>query len=108
MNSRKYSRRKLFRRVRHIEEMKYAMLPGEQKLESGVFYIVANSPFVEYECPCGCGGVVILPTRKNNDGTDGWELTEKEGKVTLDPAVVTSGLPCASKYFIRDNIIVWL
>lgn len=96
-----------FREVRHIPEFLYAMFDDEQKLEDGVFYVVDNSPYVEYNCPCGCGGVVILPTKKHQDGYDGWGFKEQNGKVTLSPSVYSTGFSCRSHYFVRENRIEW-
>lgn len=96
-----------FREVRHIPDLIYAMLPDEPQLEDGVFYVVDNSPYVEYNCPCGCGGVVMLPTKKHNKGYDGWAFHEQGGQVTLSPSVLSSGFPCKSHYFIRANRVEW-
>lgn len=96
-----------FREVRHIPEFLYAMFDDEQKLEDGIFYVVDNSPYVEYNCPCGCGRVVTLPTKKHQDGYDGWGFEEQDRKVTLSPSVYSTGFPCRSHYFIRENRIDW-
>lgn len=96
-----------FREVRHIPEFLYAMFDDEQKQDDGVFYVVDNSPYIGYNCPCGCGRVVILPTKKHQDGYDGWGFKEEDGKVTLSPSVYSTGFPCRSHYFIRENRIDW-
>ena len=85
---------KEFREVRHIPELIYAMLPDEPLLEDGIFYVVDDSPYVEYNCPCGCGSVVMLPTKRHTDGKTGWDYTERDGKVTLSPSVFSTGFPC--------------
>lgn len=98
---------KEFREVRHIPELIYAMLPDEPQLEDGIFYVVDDSPYVEYNCPCGCGSVVMLPTKRHTDGKTGWDYIERDGKVTLSPSVFSTGLPCRSHYFIRGNRVEW-
>lgn len=100
-------RMKEFREVRHVADLSYAEFPGEAPLEDGVLYVVDNSPYVEYNCPCGCGRVVTLPTKKHQCGYDGWGFKEEKGKVTLSPSVLSSGFPCRSHYFIRENRIDW-
>lgn len=96
-----------FKEVRHVDEFLFAMFEGEPKLEDGVLYVVDNSPYVEFNCPCGCGRVVDLPTKKHCDGYDGWGFEERNGKVTLSPSVYSTGFPCRSHYFIRNNRIDW-
>lgn len=96
-----------FREVRHVPELSYAGFPGEPPLEDGVLYVVNDSPYVEYNCPCGCGSVVTLPTKKHSTGYDGWDFREENGKVTLSPSVLSSGFPCRSHYFVRKNRIQW-
>lgn len=97
-----------FREVRHIPDFIYAMFPGEPELEDGVFYVVDDSPYVEFNCPCGCGKVVELPTKKHQPDFDGWDFREKDGKVTLAPSVLSSGFACKSHYFIRENRVEWV
>lgn len=96
-----------FREVRHIPDLIYAMLPGEPSLEDGVIYVVDGTPYVEYNCPCGCGGVVMLPTKNNQRDYEGWGFWEQDGKVTLSPSVFSTGFPCKSHYFIRANRVEW-
>lgn len=96
-----------FREVRHVPELNYPMLPGDPQLEDGVLYVEDGSPFVGYNCPCGCGKVVILPTQKHQPDFYGWDFRESNGKVTLSPSVLSTGFDCKSHYFIRDNRIDW-
>ena len=102
-------RREQFDRVQHLDEPIYAMLPDEPSLEDGVLYVVDAPHYVEYNCPCGCGNVVMIPyyTSEPEKGDYGWGLTEQEGKISLYPSVFSTAWPCKSHYFIRDNRIVW-
>lgn len=96
-----------FKEVRHIDEFIYAMFDGEPELEDGVLYVVDNSPYVEYNCPCGCGRVVTIHTTKQSAEYNGWNFEERNGKVTLSPSVYSTGFPCRSHYFIQNNRIIW-
>ena len=93
-----------FKEVRHVADLSY---PDDPKLEDGVLYVVDNSPYVQFNCPCGCGGDVILPTTKHEAGYHGWGFSEADGKVTLSPSILSSGFPCRSHYFVRNNRIDW-
>lgn len=101
-------RRNSFDEVRHIPEPIYAMLPEEPSLEDGVLYIVDGPQYAEYNCPCGCGTIIMIPyfTPGTKGNQYGWELSEKDGKATLSPSVY-SKLACGSHYFIRQNRIDW-
>ena len=94
-----------FKEVRHVPDLNY---PGDPPLEDGVLYVVDDSPYVQYNCPCGCGNQVMLPTSKHQEGYHGWGFIEQAGKVTLSPSVYSTGLPCRSHYFIRSNRIEWV
>ena len=96
-----------FDEVRHIQEPLYPWFGDKDRLEDGVFYIVDDSPYVEWNCPCGCGNTVMIPVRRPGDEMDGWDMTEKGGRVTLSPSVLSSGWPCRSHYFVRNNQICW-
>ena len=93
-----------FKEVRHVADLNY---PGDPTLEHGVLYVVDDSPYVQFNCPCGCGGDVTLPTTKHEKGYHGWGFAESDGKVTLSPSVFSTGFPCRSHYFIRNNRIDW-
>ena len=94
-----------FKEVRHVSELNY---PGDPPMELGVLYVVDNSPYVQYSCPCGCGRDVTLPTTKHQDGYYGWGFTESEGGVTLSPSIFSTGFPCRSHYFIQKSRIKWV
>lgn len=93
-----------FKEVRHVADLNY---PEDTDMEDGVLYVVDDSPYVQFNCPCGCGSDVTLPTTKHERGYNGWGFVEQAGKVTLSPSIYSSGLPCKSHYFVRNNRIEW-
>ena len=86
------------------------MLPDEPPLENGVLYVVDGPNYVEYNCPCGCGNVVMLPcyTAPETKEGWGWVMQEESGRVTLQPSVYSTSWPCRSHYFIRESKILWV
>lgn len=103
-----------FREVRHIPELLTPWIPGDEALEDGVLYVVDHEnqreQFVEFNCPCGCGQVVWIPYYKLGQQRElypSWGFRETDGKVTLSPSILSSGFPCKSHYFIRENRIQW-
>ena len=98
-----------FDRVEHLEEPIYAMLPNEPQLEDDVIYIVTDPQYIEYNCPCGCGNVVMIPYFSTEKPADryGWTMREGIEGVTLSPSVFSKDWPCRSHYFIQNNRICW-
>ena len=103
-----------FKEVRHIKELLIPWIPGDEKPEDGILYVTdteyQDEQLVRYNCPCGCGNVVWIPYYKQGQQKEehpSWGLTECDGKVTLTPSVLSSGFPCRSHYFIRNNRICW-
>lgn len=103
-----------FKEVRHIPELLMPWIPGEEKLDDGVLYVAVaaeqDEQFVQYNCPCGCGNVVWIPYYKQGqqkEESPSWGFAESDGKVTLSPSVFSTGFPCRSHYFIRNNRIDW-
>lgn len=81
-------------------------IPDEK--EQGILYISKRYWCAIHLCACGCGGQVVTPL-KTIAGVAGWNLTEKEGKVSLTPSIGNwSGEnPYHAHYFITENKIVW-
>lgn len=107
-----------FKEIRHIPELLTPCFPGDDALEDGVLYIVDHEDqreqYVEFNCPCGCGEMVWVPYYKLGQQrvqypSRGfcWGFCETDSKVTLSPSIFSSGFPCKSHYFIRDNQIQW-
>ena len=103
-----------FKEVCHISELLTPWFPGDEKLEDGVLYIVDHDEqkeqYIEFNCPCGCGNVVWIPYYKlgqQKEEYPSWGFQEQNGKITLSPSILSSGFPCRSHYFIRENRIQW-
>ena len=103
-----------FKEVRHISELLTPWFREEDALEDGVLYVVdaedQKEQFVEFNCPCGCGKTVWIPYYKQGQQKEmypAWSFKEENKKVTLSPSILSSGFPCRSHYFIRDNRIQW-
>lgn len=103
-----------FKEVRHISELLTPWFHGDEKLEDGVLYIVDHDEqkeqYIEFNCPCGCGNVVWIPYYKlgqQKEKYPSWGIQEQNGKITLSPSILSSGFPCRSHYFIRENRIQW-
>nr|WP_293838594.1 DUF6527 family protein [uncultured Arsenicibacter sp.] len=68
-------------------------------LEPGKLYISRHYRTSTHSCFCGCGHKVVLPFTENF-----WQLTEKNGKVSISPSVGNYNLPCRSHYIITGNV----
>lgn len=108
------ARRSSFDGVRHVTEMLYPWFDEKDQLEDGVLYVVDGAAkedqIILYNCPCGCGNTVMIPYYKDGtqkEQTPSWSYREVDGRVTLSPSIFSTGWPCRSHYFVRDNKIVW-
>ena len=57
------------------------------------------------QCPDGCGTEAVMPLKPHDP--NGWDYSERDGKVTLSPSVATN-CPYKAHFFIRENKIVWI
>ena len=71
-------------------------------LEEGFIYISKRYFTAAHLCCCGCGLEVITPLNPAK-----WQLTEKNGVVSLYPSIGNWSFPCQSHYWIRNNGIDW-
>lgn len=71
-------------------------------LEPGNLYISKRFRTASHLCACGCGSRVVTPLKPTK-----WELTEKQGRVSLWPSIGRWQLPCKSHYYITDNKVDW-
>jgi hypothetical protein len=80
-------------------------------LERGILYISHRFKIAIHLCACGCGGKTVTPFSEIIDGVDiGWNVTEKDGKVTLRPSIgnFSGENPYHAHYYITENKIEWL
>lgn len=82
-------------RVQYVESFPKA-------LEDGVLYISRRFSTACHQCCCGCGTKIVTPLRPTE-----YTLTERGGRVSLEPSVGNWNHPCQSHYVIRDNQILW-
>lgn len=108
------SRLQEFHEVRHLSEMLFPWFDDADRLEDGVLYICdgveLRDQVVMFNCPCGCGNVVMIPYYKvgqQKEELTSWGIREVDGRVTLAPSILSSGWPCRSHYFVRENKVVW-
>ena len=104
-----------FHEVRHIKQIRYPWFDDADTLEDGVLYVVDGDHqdrehIIEYNCPCGCKKAVMIPfyrAGKKKEEVPSWAYFETDGKVTLSPSIYSTGWPCKSHYFIRENRVEW-
>lgn len=73
-------------------------IPDE--LEQDTFYISKEYNVAVHLCLCGCLGKSVTPLKNN-----GWNLIEHEdGKISLNPSILNSGLECKSHYVLNRNV----
>jgi len=80
-------------------------------LEPGKLYISKEFGLAIHLCCCGCGVETVTPlTETREKPGDGWVLTEKEGKVSLQPSIgnFSGENPYHAHYIITDNIATFV
>lgn len=75
-----------------------------EQMESGKLYISCEFKTAIHLCACGCGHEVVTPLKPET----GWQLTETDNMVSLNPSIGNFQIPCRTHYYIRANQIVWL
>lgn len=90
------------KRLNELEPVFVEFVPHQ--LEAGKLYISERFGTTSHLCPCGCQELVVMPINKEH----GWNMTKKDGKITLRPSVGNFELPCKSHYYITENKIEWL
>lgn len=70
-------------------------------LENGKLYISKKYGTAVHLCCCGCGTKIVTPLKPTD-----WSITERNGRVTLQPSVGNWNHPCRSHYIIRDNRVI--
>lgn len=85
---------------RIIDAVHVRRLP--EVFEQGNLYVADDPPVAGHLCCCGCGERIVLSI-----GPLGWKYTEKAGRPSLSPMIGNLGLPCDSRYAIRDGEVIW-
>jgi hypothetical protein len=78
-------------------------MPPKEEMNPTKIYISRKFGCSIHLCACGCGEEACLDFKPF--WKDGWDLIEKDGKVTFSPSILNRF--CGSHYFIRDNQVVW-
>ena len=71
-------------------------------LDDGVLYVSKKFRTACHSCCCGCGTKIVTPIRPTE-----YQLSERDGQVSLHPSVGNWNHACQSHYFIRDNQVLW-
>lgn len=74
-------------------------IPRHHEMEEGKIYISKEFETATHLCLCGCGFPTVTPLKYN-----GWELTDKEGKITITPSIGNFQYPCKSHYIITNGV----
>ena len=98
-----------FKEVRHIPELLMPWVPGEEKLEDGVLYVVDHEEqkeqYVEYNCPCGCGNVVWIPYYKQGQQKEEYPIGGCYGaSVSFQPSAVPPE-PTSISHWGRGGVV---
>lgn len=72
-----------------------------RELAEGTLYVSKKFGTASHLCCCGCRTKIVTPLRETE-----YELTEREGAVSLYPSIGNWNHPCQAHYWIRDNRII--
>lgn len=75
-------------------------MPKVGDMEEFKIYISKRYGVSCHRCLCGCGELTVLPFGEDKMG---WNLTEKNGKITFTPSVGNFQISCKSHYIITNN-----
>ena len=73
-----------------------------ERLQPGLLYISRRLSTATHLCCCGCGLEVVTPLNPAK-----WQLSERNGTVSLSPSIGNWSFPCKSHYWIRANSVRW-
>lgn len=79
-----------------VEPVYVEFIPKE--LEEGKLYISKRFNTAIHLCLCGCKNLTVTPLIQS-----GWQLTEKNGKISLSPSIGNYSFECQSHYIITNN-----
>jgi len=74
----------------------------------GCMYVNRRQGHITLHCPCGCGEIIHIPFRLEDEHRENipWTMEEHDGRCTLRPSVQMKD-GCKSHYHITDNRVVW-
>jgi len=83
-------------------------IPQDKYLAEGRIYISIKYGCAVHLCACGCKGKTISSLKPVF--SDGWDLANNQGKVTLRPSIGNwaGQKPYHAHYYITENKIEWL
>jgi hypothetical protein len=73
-----------------------------ERLDEGVLYVSRRYSTASHLCCCGCGQEVVTPLNPAK-----WQLSERDGTVSLTPSIGNWSFRCKSHYWIDGNRIRW-
>ena len=71
------------------------------KLEQNIIYISKEFGVAIHLCLCGCGNKSVTPFELKSKG---WNLIEKDGKISITPSILNTNCPNQYHYIISNNI----
>lgn len=88
------------KRIAELKPIYVKTIP--EPVEAGILYISLEYKTTIHSCACGCGEEIVLPISDRM-----WQMSERNGKVSLSPSIGSFSLPCQSHYHITANEVVW-
>ena len=76
-------------------------MPDKELMKECEVYISHRFRVAIHLCLCGCKIQTVMPFDKKERG---WNLIEKNGKISFTPSVGNQQFPCGSHYIITNNI----
>lgn len=89
-------------RVDILKPVYVQYIPPADSMKDGEIYISREFQTAVHKCCCGCGEEVVTPFNPAQ-----WQISDKNGKVSLYPSIGNWSYPCQSHYYIKNNRIVW-
>lgn len=74
-------------------------IPALEDMEEAALYISKKYTTSSHRCLCGCGQLTVTPLTEH-----GWTLTERDGKVSLQPSISNYQIDCRSHYILTNNV----
>ncbi len=72
-----------------------------ENLEQDKVYISKEYKTAVHLCLCGCGNKSVTPFSVKSNG---WNLIEKDGKISFTPSILNTNCPNQYHYIITNNV----